>query len=100
MRNKLIGIAVILASLSACSTVTITPGSQQKVPSSSIAPSYQQTHHFFLWGLVGKTSIDVNEVCGGQKVKQMQTQTTFLNGLLGGLTIGIYAPHTAKIWCE
>jgi len=30
----------------------------------------------------------------------MQSQQTFADGALGLVTLGIYAPHTVKVWCE
>ena len=62
--------------------------------------NYQQTRDFFLWGLVGEARVNVGEVCRDQGVAQMQSQATFVNGLLAALTLGIYAPHSVKVWCE
>lgn len=59
----------------------------------------EESKSFFFWGLAGEHSIDVNGVCQGKPAQQMQTQTTFLDGLLGGITLGIYAPRSAKVWC-
>jgi hypothetical protein len=30
----------------------------------------------------------------------MQSQQTFVDGLLGLVTLGIYSPQTAKVWCK
>ncbi|WP_397472323.1 Bor family protein, partial [Rheinheimera sp.] len=43
--------------------------------------------------------VDVNTICNGAEPKQMQSQQTFTDGLLGLVTLGIYYPHTAKVWC-
>ena len=80
-----------------CSTVTISP---KGAPKTSVEPTYSDSKSFFLWGLVGEHDIDVKEVCGEREVKQMQTQRTFTDSLLTIVTIGIYAPRTAKVWCE
>ena len=79
-----------------CATVTLTEQGTRKISSS---PTYQKRQQFFFWGLAGEHSIDVKEVCGGRDAKQMQTQNTFVDGLLRVITLGIYAPRTAKIWC-
>ena len=80
-----------------CSTVTITQQGRRKLTST---PTYEKKQSFFLWGLAGERWIDTREVCGGNEPKQMQTQFTFVDGLLNFITLGIYAPRTAKVWCE
>ena len=44
--------------------------------------------------------IDPKEVCGEKKVAQVQTKISFMNGLLGGFTWGIYAPRDYAIYSE
>lgn len=83
--------------LSACSAVTIQP---QQVAKLSAKPSYQDSRPFFMWGLVGEQRVDVKEVCGEQSVVQMQSQQTFTDGALGFITLGIYSPHTIRVWCK
>ena len=83
--------------LVSCQTVTISP--QGKSVKYSSSPSYSRTQHFFLFGLVGQSFINVKSVCGDRVVKQMQTQQKFLDGFLGKITFGIYTPRTASIWC-
>jgi len=82
--------------LSACSSVTIQP---QQITKLSSKPSYQDSRPFFMWGLVGDQRVDVKKVCGDQTVVQMQSQQTFTDGALELVTLGIYAPHTIKVWC-
>jgi len=79
-----------------CSTVTMRDKGQAKLDSD---PSYQSSEPFFLWGLVGTSKVDVNEVCQGREAVQLQAQTTFVDGLLRVLTIGIYSPRSARVWC-
>lgn len=96
MRNKrivAIGLAIFLGG---CSTITIHPKSTQKQSSN---PTYDDSRPFFFWGLVGEERVDVKEICSSSDVKQMQSQQTFVNGLLTGITLGIYAPHSVKVWC-
>ncbi|MFW2404951.1 MAG: Bor family protein [Gammaproteobacteria bacterium] len=86
-----------VALLAGCSTVTIKPRTDVAV---SDVPSYEQTRDFFLWGLVGEERVNVSEVCEGKPAAQMQSQQTFVNGFLGLITLGIYSPHSVKVWCE
>ncbi len=80
-----------------CSTVTMNPEVSGKLATS---PTYEARKQFYFWGLAGEHRVDVTKVCGDKKVTQMQSQQTFLDGLLGGITLGIYAPHTVKVWCR
>ena len=88
---------VITAAASGCATVTLTQQGERKISSH---PTYEKSEAFFLWGLVGDKYIDVKEVCGTRDVKQMQTQFTFVDELLTFITLGIYAPRTARVWCN
>lgn len=83
--------------LTACQTVTIRPeGSRYKKSSKA---DYEQVHDFFLWGLVGKQYINVSAICPKRNIEQIQTQSSFLNRVVFVVTLGIYSPRTAKVWC-
>lgn len=90
-------ILITTLAISACSSVTIRPNGGSKELSE---PSYMDSKAFFFWGLVGNHNVDVNEVCEGSNVIQMQTVMTASDYLLGLPTLFIYAPRTAKVWCE
>jgi hypothetical protein len=79
-----------------CSTVTIRDQGTQKLVAE---PSYESSKAFFLGGLVGEAHVDVDQICGSNVPKQLQAQHTFVDSLLTGLTLGIYAPRTVKVWC-
>ena len=55
---------------------------------------------FYFWGFVGEHEVDVNEACDGANVTQMQTVMSSSDYLIGMITLFIYAPRTAKVWCE
>ena len=93
VKTVLIAFALVL---SACSTVTVVPGGKAKV---STAPTFEESRPFYLAGLIGEQSIDVAKICPNG-VSQVQTQSTFLDSLLGGITLTIYAPRTVKVWCK
>lgn len=90
-------VGALMLALSACSTVTVNPDGRAKVVSE---PSYQDSKAFFLWGLVGEHHVDVLRICNGKEPVQMQSQQTFTDGLLGVVTLGIYSPHSTKVWCN
>ena len=91
-------IAFVLFSLVSCQTVTISPKGRSHVYSNY--PDFERSYPFFLFGLAGEHYVNVQKICRDKAVKQMQTQKTFLDGFLGGLTLGIYTPKTARVWCE
>jgi len=99
MKRRYMAVSVLACALTAgCATVTATPNGQPKLAST---PQFEQTQSFFFWGLTpDKQTIDVAQVCAGSGVRQMQTQSTFEDGLFSVVTLGIYSPRTARVWCE
>ena len=62
---------------------------------------YFRNHHpsFFVSG-IGQT-VDAAKICGGaENVVKTETQQTFVNGLLGFITLGIYTPLEARVYCS
>ena len=55
----------------------------------AVAPKETITHHFFVSGIGQKKTVDAAKICGGAEMLQTETQQTFVNGLLGFITIGI-----------
>jgi Bor protein len=60
----------------------------------------EQKMNFFFWGLSGTGEVNVPEACSGRSAAKINTQHTFVNGLLGIITLGIYVPRTAFITCS
>ena len=57
-------------------------------------------HPSFLrfWNWAKKT-VDAAKICGGaENVVKTETQQTFVNGLLGFITLGIYTPLEARVY--
>lgn len=94
---KALSITTLAVILTACSATTIRTDSAKRVDTT---PTYQETQKYYLFGLIGENHINTTEICQGKSVKQMQSQTTFMNGLVEILTLGIYSPKTARVWCE
>lgn len=64
-------------------------------------PEKTYTHHFFVSGIGQQKTIDAAQVCGGaDKVVKTEVQQTFVNGLLGVVTFGIYTPRDARVYCS
>ena len=54
------------------------------------------THHFLRFWNWAKKAVDAAKICGGaENVVKTETQQTFVNGLLGFITLGIYTPLEA-----
>ena len=83
--------------LSACSSVTVRTDNKSKDVSS---PSFQKRYTYWWWGLQGKHSINVREVCSGKAVEQIQAVDTLSDVILITITLGIYTPRTARVWCD
>ena len=54
--------------------------------------------HGFIFGLVPPSPVDAAAQCKNG-VAKVETQMSFLNGLIGGLTSGIYTPISIKVTC-
>ena len=47
---------------------------------------------------LGRRTVDAAKICGGaENVVKTETQQTFVNGLLGFITLGIYTPLEARV---
>ena len=47
---------------------------------------------------LGEKTVDAAKICGGaENVVKTETQQTFVNGLLGFITLGIYTPLEARV---
>lgn len=97
LMNKTTFLVAILLLTSACSSVTIRPEGGFK---DSSTPSYRQSMPFYAWGLKGAHSINVNEVCEGAAVTQMQTIMAPSDYMMSMLTLFFYSPRTVKVWCQ
>ena len=58
------------------------------------------THHFFVSEL-GRRKLSMQpKFAGAENVVKTETQQTFVNGLLGFITLGIYTPLEARVYCS
>lgn len=96
LANKCYLLSVILL-VSACSSVTMRPygGVKEKR-----VPDYSDSKDYYFWGLKGEHEINTSEICGDRRVEQMQAVLTASDWIRGVFTLFIYAPRTAKVWCE
>ena len=81
-----------------CGTVTISPEGRDLVRSSRA--DYSEWKNFWFWGLAGEYWVNTSKICGNRSVEQMQVQDSFGSAFVSALTLGIYSPHVAKVWCK
>ncbi len=94
--SRALVLLLLVAGLSACSSVTMRPNGGEKDHSK---PNYIDSKPFYFVGILGEHEVDVNEVCDGAEVTQMQTVMTSSDYILSMFTLLIYTPRTAKVWC-
>lgn len=95
---KKLALLMAVATLTGCATQTyhISPNAPQ-----SAEPTKESMQTFFVGGLGQEQSIDANAFCGGaDNVARVQTQQSFLNGVLGYVSMGIYTPRQVKVYCK
>lgn len=99
MKKLLICIGLALT-LSACSndhSIRYNLVPQQNV---NTTPSYEGRSHFFLWGMGQKKNYNLTNVCYGRGINSIENYWTFYDSLMGGLTMGLYAPESYSIYCN
>ncbi len=99
MRKFLICIGLALA-LSACGSDHIIRFNLSQQQNAQAEPSYEGKSHFFLWGMWQKTDYDLANMCPGRGIKAIEAHWTWYDSLMGGLTMGIYAPESFAIYCN
>ena len=88
MKKMLLATALALL-ITGCAQQTFTV---QNKPA-AVALKETITHHFFVSELGRRKTVDAAKICGGaENVVKTETQQTFVNGLLGFITLGIYTP--------
>ena len=100
MKKILICIGLTLM-LSACgSDHIIRFNLAQQQPNTVTEPSYQGRSHFFLWGMWQKKNYNLINACQATGINAIESHWTFYDSLMGGLTMGIYAPESYSIYCN
>ena len=86
----------------ALTTCLLLPGCYHQVVNTGATPApgnaaITKTVSLYFFGLVGAEIDTVADCPTGAAV--IETQQTFVNGLLGVVTLGIYTPQTVTITC-
>ena len=96
--KKVFTAVAIAAMISGCANTRFN-GHGEVTPSS--VPKYEDRQTYFVGGIGQKQTIDAAKICAGaDKIQATATEITFVDGLLGLLTFGIYTPQTARVYCK
>jgi len=93
-RNIPLLIAAGALLLAGCYRVTVVTGAPP-APTAEIDRPWQ---HSFVYGIVPPSEINTNEQCP-QGIATVQTERSFLNGLVSILTWSLYTPLHATVTC-
>ena len=92
MKKMLLATALALL-ITGCSTDVYC--SKQTGSSSTKGNHHPSFLRFWNWA---EETVDAAKICGGaENVVKTETQQTFVNGLLGFITLGIYTPLEARV---
>ena len=92
-RRRWLPVAICLGLSTACYHQVVQTG---RTPGNTVVDK-----HFvatWLWGLVPSQKVDVRKQCP-LGIATVESEQSFVNGLVSGLTIGIYTPQHVKITC-
>ena len=87
-------------------TVALTSCSTQRVfvdgtkPVTKEQATYSKSQSFFVYGIGQTKTINAKEICGQNGIAEVTTTQTFVNGLLGVVTFGIFTPRTVIVNCN
>lgn len=88
-----VGVTLALG-LAGCYEHTVTVGAG--APAGPVV--YDHWQNFWLGGLIGHVRVDVERLCPSGDAT-IYARQTFLNGLVSGLTSGIFTPTTVTVRC-
>ncbi|MEL1246260.1 Bor family protein [Flavobacterium sp. DGU11] len=78
--------------LTSCYTYTTVVGDGAKGSQSTT-----KWNHYVLWGLAPVGVSDAKQMADGAEDYTVTTRQSFVNGLLSGITFGIYSPTTTTV---
>ena len=93
MRRHIIAAAALIALGTGCYHVTVVTGAPDGQTTID-----QQWQNSFVFGLVPPKEINANGTCT-RSVSKVETERSFLNGLVGAITWNIYTPMHTKVTC-
>ena len=92
-----IGLALTLSACGSDHIIRFNFAPQQNVKKE---PAYEGRSHFFFWGMWQEKNYNMLNVCRTTGVHSIENHWTLYDSLMGGLTMGIYAPESYSIYCN
>lgn len=89
-----IACAALLVSTAACYHVTV---ETELAPSTTVIEKPWASS--FIDGLVPPSTIETQAKCGSRGVSKVESQLSFLNLVVGAVTLGIFTPMDIKVTC-
>ena len=87
--------------ITSCSTQRFSVNSKMPIKDAKYRPHFTKSSNFFFWGIGQETILNANELCKQQGgVSFVESQLTLVQGLIAGITYGIYSPRTNNIYCN
>lgn len=102
MRNLFIKISAItiITMVTACQTQRTFLNSKAEYEYKN-GTSQTGTSQFFIGGVGQTDKIDAVKICGKEEnIQAVESSLPFLYGLVGGVTLGIYAPREYTVYCK
>jgi len=98
MKKFLSGVcgACAMLLLTSCYSSTVTVGSMRANEPAMCVNTVHNAH--FIAGLVGHKKVKASTYVGKQKNFKVKRYQSFVDGLLAGITFGIYTPTTTKFY--
>jgi hypothetical protein len=93
--RRLLLVGLLVLAQAACYHATV-----RNVGPSPGGLTYNKWSHSWIYGLVPPADVDAAATCGDREPAVVETQLTFVNGLVGALTFGIYTPMTITVQCS
>ncbi len=91
--KRLLLVAAASVIFSGCYHATINTGVEPATPPQT------QWKHSFIYGLVPMSPTDAAAICGERAIARIETKQPFIQGLVSGLTGGIYTPWEVSVTC-
>ena len=98
--KKVVAVALLAILTSGCATQNYLV-SAQTAPNTTIKADADKMQTFFVSGLGQEQEIDAAQVCEGKEnIDSIQTQSNFVNIVLGFVSSGIYTPRQIRVYCK
>ncbi|MCY4472086.1 MAG: Bor family protein [Kistimonas sp.] len=95
--KKLTVLCLLSVAISGCATQSfnLTSGRVDEIPDE------ETSQHFFVGGIAQMKSMNAASICGGSsRVARVEARSSPLDAVLSMLTMGIYTPRTARVYCS